>query len=258
MIQIIKEDCITGMNSLKDQSVDVIVTSPPYNLGINYSTYKDTKSRENYLLWIKDVFLAAKRVLKDEGHLFVNVGYSNVDPWVNMDVAQTLREDWVLQNNICWVKSIYVNGKTSGNFKPINSKRFINPTWESMFHFTKDGNVPINKVGCGVPFEWTDNLERFGHEENLRDRGNSWFVPYEPIQSKTEKGNHPAIYPPQLVEFCLKTSGIDKGTLLDPFVGTGTSALVAQEMDWDFIGYDIDEEYTKYAESRLHNLLAFN
>jgi site-specific DNA-methyltransferase (adenine-specific) len=257
MIQFIQEDCITGMQKLEPCSVDVIVTSPPYNLGINYSTYRDTKTREEYLSWLRDVFLEAKRVLKDEGHLFVNVGYSNVDPWVNMDVAQTLRQDWVLQNNICWVKSIYVDGKTTGHFKPINSNRFINPTWESLFHFTKTGDVEIDKLGVGVPFEWKSNQDRFGHAQDLRDRGNSWFIPYAFIKSKESKGNHPAIYPPQLVEFCLKTTGIKSGLVVDPFIGTGTTALVAQEMNWDCIGYDVDEGYLDHARSRCHNVLNF-
>ena len=244
------------MNELEEKTVDVIVTSPPYNLGINYSTYKDKLGREEYLNWIREVFLACRRVLKDDGHLFLNVGYSNVDPWVNMDVAQTLRQDWELQNNICWVKSIYVDGKTTGHFKPINSQRYINPTWESLFHFTKDGNVKIDKLGIGVPYEAKTNITVRGKQvrEDCRDRGNSWFVPYPSMNRKEKKGNHPAIFPPQLVEFCIKTSGIEKGTLLDPFLGTGTSAFVASNMEWDFIGFDIDEEYIQFAQSRLRNV----
>ena len=102
MIDLIHEECIAGMNKLPEGSVDVIVTSPPYNLGIDYSTYSDKKGRGEYLSWMRDVFLAARRVLKDQGHLFLNVGYSNVDPWVNMDVAQTLREDWLGEIHSRW------------------------------------------------------------------------------------------------------------------------------------------------------------
>ena len=256
MIDLINKDCISGMNDLQPESVDVIVTSPPYNLGIDYSTYADKKPMEVYLEWIREVFLAAKRVLKDQGHLFLNVGYSNAEPWIAMDVAQTLRQDWVLQNNIAWIKSIHVGDKTTGHFKPINSKRYINPTWESLFHFTKDGNVEIDKLGVGVPFEVKSNITRNGHAQDLRDRGNSWFIPYPHIKRKSVKGNHPAIFPPDLVKFCLLTSGIEKGLLLDPFVGTGTSALVAQDLDWDFVGFDVDEEYLSFARTRLHNVFA--
>ena len=88
------------MKELDDGSIDAIITSPPYNLNIKYGLYSDNKPKDDYLDWLKTVFKEGKRVLKDEGHLFVNMGYSNVDPYVGMEVAMTLREDWVLQNNI--------------------------------------------------------------------------------------------------------------------------------------------------------------
>ena len=113
------------MKELDDGSIDAIITSPPYNLNIKYGLYADNKPKHDYLDWLKTVFKEGKRILKDQGHLFVNMGYSNVDPYVGMEVAMTLRDDWVLQNNINWVKSIHVNDKTSGHFKPINSKRFL-------------------------------------------------------------------------------------------------------------------------------------
>ena len=139
-------DCLEGMKELDDKSIDLVVTSPPYNLDIQYSKYKDKKPRDQYLGWLRDVFLECKRILTDDGHLFVNMGYSNVDPWVAMDVAMTLRDDWILQNHINWVKSIHVNDKTSGHFKPINSKRYLCPTWEHLFHFTKDGKVNVDRL----------------------------------------------------------------------------------------------------------------
>ena len=82
-------DCITGMNRLSAGSVDVIVTSPPYNLGKLYTTYDDTVPRNGYLSWMKDVADAAIRVLSDEGSLYLNVGGSLKDPWIPMDVAQS-------------------------------------------------------------------------------------------------------------------------------------------------------------------------
>ena len=123
------QDCIEGMKEMEENSVSVIVTSPPYNLDIQYGTYKDKKPRESYLSWLDEVFIEAKRVLKDDGHFFLNVGYSNIDPWVGMDVATVARKHFILQNNITRVKSIHVGDKTSGHFKPINSNRFVNPTW---------------------------------------------------------------------------------------------------------------------------------
>ena len=147
------KDCLEGMKELEGGSIDAIITSPPYNLNIKYGRYSDNKPRQEYLSWLVDIFREAKRILTDDGHLFVNMGYSNIDPWIGMEVGLALREDWILQNHINWVKSIHVNGKTSGHFKPINSKRFVCPTWEHLFHFTKDGNVEIDRLSVGVQYD---------------------------------------------------------------------------------------------------------
>tara|TARA_B100001564_G_scaffold154191_1_gene129473 strand:+ start:326 stop:1114 length:789 start_codon:yes stop_codon:yes gene_type:complete len=253
---ILLQDCIEGMKELEEGSIDAIVTSPPYNLNIKYGKYADNKPKQDYLDWIRLVFKEGKRILKDDGHLFVNMGYSNIDPYVGMEVAMTLRYDWVLQNNINWVKSIHVNDKTSGHFKPINSKRFLCPTWENLFHFTKDGNVNVDRLSVGVKYEYYEaNIRGNNTKENkpnLRDKGNAWFIPYETINSKELKGKHPAVFPVKLVEDCLKLTGIQGGTVVDPFMGTGSTAVAAKQLRWRSIGWDIDEDYVKFANNRVN------
>jgi site-specific DNA-methyltransferase (adenine-specific) len=248
------QDCLEGLKGLDNCSIDAIITSPPYNLNIKYGEYSDNKPRQDYLNWLVEIFGEGKRVLKDNGHLFVNMGYSNIDPWVGVEVGIALRNDWILQNHINWVKSIHVTDKTSGHFKPINSKRFLCPTWEHLFHFTKDGNVEIDRLSVGVKYEYYEgNIRGSNTKEtkpNLRDKGNCWFVPYETINNKELRGKHPATFPIKLVEDCLKLTGIKNGTVLDPFMGTGTTAIAAINLDWDYIGYEIDEDYLSFAKSR--------
>ena len=113
------QDCIDWMNSQPENSIPCIITSPPYNLDIKYGTYQDDLPRDGYLKWLKDVAVAMKRVLTDDGQVFLNVGYSNIDPWVSMDVAQVFRQVFVLQNNLTWVKHIAVNDQGYGQYKPI-------------------------------------------------------------------------------------------------------------------------------------------
>lgn len=143
------EDCIDWMNSQTEKSIDCIITSPPYNLDIKYGKYQDDLPRESYLKWLHDIAVATKRVLKDNGQLFLNVGYSNVDPWVAMDVAQVFRNVFVLQNNFTWVKHIAVNDQGYGQYKPIASDRFSSATTESIFHFTKNGDVKVDRLAIG-------------------------------------------------------------------------------------------------------------
>ena len=143
------QDCIDWMNGQKEKSIDCIITSPPYNLDIKYGKYQDDLPRESYLKWLHDIAVAMKRVLTDNGQLFLNVGYSNIDPWVAMDVAQVFRNVFVLQNNFTWVKHIAVNDQGYGQYKPILSDRFSSATTESIFHFTKEGNVKIDRLAIG-------------------------------------------------------------------------------------------------------------
>ena len=88
-----KIDCIEWMQSQNKKSIDCVITSPPYNLDIKYSEYKDDMSRSEYLSWLGLVSNSIKNVLKDNGHLFLNIGSINSDPYVSMDVCQIFRKD---------------------------------------------------------------------------------------------------------------------------------------------------------------------
>lgn len=255
--KIYNEDFLSGIQNIPDSFFDICVTSPPYNLNIKYGKYNDNLSTNEYLQWMDNIFCEIKRVLKPEGNFFLNVGYSNIDPWVSIDVANIARKHFVLQNNIIWVKSIHVGEKTQGHFKPINSNRFLNPTWENLFHFTKTGSVPIDRLAIGVPYTDKSNIERWKGTNNKDKRclGNSWFMPYETITNRKKyRGNHPATFPVKLVDNCIKISGITTGILLDPFMGSGSSAIAAIKNNIDYIGYEIDSSYIDFAEDRIKDI----
>ena len=147
--KIIKQDCVEWMDEQPKGLVDCIITSPPYNLSIKYGNYDDSIPRKEYLKWLGDVAKAMKRSLKDKGQLFLNMGYSNSDPFVAMDVAQVFRKYFVLQNQFTWVKHIAVNDTGYGQYKPITSRRYTSATTESVFHFTKKGDVEVNRLAIG-------------------------------------------------------------------------------------------------------------
>eukprot|EP01051_Picozoa_sp_SAG22_P018064 SAG22_NODE_2940_length_2088_cov_3.696833_1_plen_329_part_10 len=123
----------------------------------------------------------------------------------------------------------------------------MNNTHEFIYHFTADGAQDIDKRSIGVPYTHKGNLERFDHDVDLRCRGNCWFVPYEPINSSAQRGNHPATFPADIPEMCIKLSGKKAGVVLDPFVGTGTTAIVASNLGFDAIGFDISQQYLDFA-----------
>jgi site-specific DNA-methyltransferase (adenine-specific) len=110
-IEFYHEDCKVGMQEcLEDKSVDVVVTSPPYNIGLNYNNnYKDNLAQDQYLQWIEDVCIEIKRVLKDEGSFFLNIGNKPSDQLNTWRVEGRLNGHFFLQHRIVWAKSISVS-----------------------------------------------------------------------------------------------------------------------------------------------------
>ncbi len=259
------KDCITGLKeNVKDRSADVVVTSPPYNIGTSYGSYKDELPREKYLTWIEEVGIAVKQSLTDDGSFFLNIGNKLKDPWIAWDVAYVLRKYFVLQNVIHWVKSIAISKAEVGNypniagdiavghFKPIMSNRFLNDCHEYIFHFTKYGDVHLDKLAVGVSYQDKTNIERWkaANKEDRRDRGNMWFIPYQTIQSRSKQRPHPATFPVKLPEMCIRLHGNAK-LVVDPFVGIGSAAVAAMRLGISFVGFEIDKEYLDATIDRI-------
>ena len=283
------EDCVSGMAQLKAQSVDLVVTSPPYNLGIRYKKYSDRQDRQSYLRWSGEWAAQVRRVLKPLGSLFLNIGAAPSNPMLPHEIVMELREVLVLQNTIHWIKSITIEERcsrrpvgdaeskqqtrlrrashreaatkqnalirTHGHFKPISSPRYLNDCHEYIFHFTPEGKTPLDRLALGVPYQDKSNIARWEHTRggDLRCRGNTWFIPYKTIKSRDKQRPHPATFPVELVENCIKLHGISRvTTMLDPFLGIGNSAVAAQRLGMkQFIGFEIDETYLAEAKRLL-------
>lgn len=259
--QLIHGDCVAGMREhLADESVDLVVTSPPYNLGIKYGKYEDKLEREEYLAWSLEWAGEVRRVLKPEGSFFLNVGAAPKNPMMPHELILALRDLFVLQNTIHWIKSITVETRdegqvSAGHFKPINSKRYINDCHEYVFHLTKEGHVPVARKAVGVPYQDKSNISRWGHTDgdDRRCRGNNWFIPYKTIVKRSKERPHPATFPAELAEKCILLHGKGEATvMLEPFLGIGHAAEAAQSCGVEeFIGFEIDEDYLEVARERV-------
>jgi len=255
------KDCIKGMLDLPDESVDLVVTSPPYNLGIRYESYRDSRTRNEYLDWSRDWSRQVRRVLTDKGSFFLNLGSSPSNPLIPHELVGTLKEvGFILQNTFHWIKSITVQTKggdliSTGHFKPLHSRRFVNDCHEYVFHLTKHGDTPLDRLAVGVPYSDKSNIKRWAHTKgrDLRCRGNNWFIPYKTIVSRSKQRPHPATFPVELAEFCIKVHGAKPElVVMDPFLGIGHSALAARNCGIkEFIGFDIDSSYMKLAWAAL-------
>ena len=262
-----QRDCISGMQELLEpESIDVVVTSPPYNLGVAYRTYDDTVPRDEYLGWIEAWGEALRRVLSRGGSLFLNVGGKPSDPWGPFDILQRLRKLFALQNTFHWIKSIAIdadhagsaralrgralaNSVSVGHYKPINSSRYVNDCHEYIFHLTRFGDVELDRLAVGVEYKDKSNISRWSApKEDLRCRGNTWFVPYQTIQSREKERPHPATFPIRLPEMCIRLHGLQRvDRVMDPFLGLGHTGLACKALGVPFLGFELDEGYFEEA-----------
>ena len=265
--QIYQEDCITFMRKMKQENVlvDVIVTSPPYNINKEYREYQDNKEKDEYLRWVEDVAKVSRLILKNDGSFFLNIGGRPSDSVLPLLVAERfLKLDYKLQNTIHWIKSVSIdqedigknnnarnNGEVSiGHFKPIMSDRYLSDLQEYVFHFTKTGNVKIDKLRAGVTYQDKTNIGRWKSAiRDKRDRGNVWILPYRTIQTGRP---HPAVFPVKLPELCIKLHGKKSNMLVyDPFMGIGSTALACISLGVNYIGTEIDQDYIKIAKQQI-------
>lgn len=262
------KDCVEGMRALLDQSVDIVVTSPPYNLGIKYRNYNDNRTRNEYLDWSRIWAREVKRLLREDGSFFLNLGSCPSNPLIPHELIVALKTDvgFFLQNTFHWIKSISFVTKDGvlmstdkkdgeplsvGHYKPLHSKRFVNDCHEYVFHLTKHGKTPIDRLSLGVPYSDKSNIARWAHTKgrDLRCRGNNWFIPYKTIVNRAKERPHPATFPVELAENCVLIHGCTPDSvMLDPFVGIGNSAIAARNCGIRrFTGFDIDPEYVRLA-----------
>ena len=263
-------DSVDVLRALSPASVSVVVTSPPYNLGIRYRSYDDSLPRSRYLDWTDAWIKAAARALSPKGSLFLNVGAKPTDPWTAMDVAQAARPHLTLQNTIHGIKSIAIDKEAAGaaadldrdlaigHYKPINSDRFVNDCHEFIFHFTPEGRTPLDRRAIGVRYQDASNISRWrAGADNRRCRGNTWFIPYDTIQIRDKDRPHPATFPPRVPEYCLRLHGLSRAQLvMDPFLGLGSTAVACAQLGLDFIGVEMDRQYLAEAVERTKRQLA--
>jgi site-specific DNA-methyltransferase (adenine-specific) len=261
-IRLYPQDCIEGIRKrLTENSIDLVVTSPPYNIGVKYNTYNDKLTPSGYLEWTDRWGQVVKNALKETGSLFLNIGSRPSRPEVPFRVLEILSKHFKLQNTIHWIKSIYIESDSYGqqldinvgHYKPINSPRFVNDTHEYIFHLTKTGQVPVDRLALGVPYKDKSNVSRWrSGRTRRRCRGNCWFIPYSTIQNRQADRPHPASFPPQLAENCIRLHGIKKGLkVLDPFMGIGNTGLACRKLNVEFIGFEVDPYYFKVAREKL-------
>ena len=216
-------DAARGLSQIEDETLDAIITSPPYKISEGYS---------ETLLW--NVAQVAWLALKPGGLFYLNFGQLAEDPFRPFKVAEMFSKFFEVGPVVSWVKSMPEIG---GHFTPLNGNRWLNRKWEPIFIFGK-GSVALDRFSIGVPYRDKSNIKRRGHKLDLQCRGDVWFCPME---TRTGKKGHPYQWPRDLCKLMIKSAGLTAGgKLLDPFAGSGILGDVAHEVNPDikFMGFD--------------------
>lgn len=240
------------MSEVETGSVALIVTSPPYNIDVKYGNlhkngksiaskgikYSDNLPEEEYRKLLGRVFNECKRVLSQNGSIFVNIKNRYIDdnvipPFWILDYFRYM----FLKNIIIW------NFDWGGS----TNKRF-SPRYEYVFWFTKNKDEYIfNLNDIKIP-ALNYRPDRFKTQK--KNPSDVWYLQMV-SGNYPERTSHPAQYPEELVERIVKVASNEGDVVLDPFIGSGTTAKIARDLKRKYIGYEIIPEYVKIAEERL-------
>jgi len=212
------------MSELEDESIDVIITSPPYNRGKIYTSdtgeiHNDKMEDDEYYSFLTTIWSECYRVAKKSAVFFLNIGDSAGDQGKSEKVANSAKDaSWKRIQDIIWVKSFL--GK--GHYTPSGGNRRLNNLWEHIYLFAKNiKEYKIDPKAIGIPYADKSNVGRYS-DIDLRDRGNVWLIPYMKTTGARIKKGHEAPFPIGLPYRCIKMVTNAK-IILDPFGGTCTT-----------------------------------
>ncbi len=233
MINLHNQDCLQGLRGLKDNSIDICVTSPVYKDSDGYNS-----------ITLSAIFNQIYRVLKDDSLFFLNFGHLAENKFRPFEVcSMAMNRGFKLNDTITWVKKQY---------RPLQGNKRLNNLSEFIFLLYKGKMPNLDRKAIGVKHKDQSNVKRWG--KDWKCRSNVWEIGYETIQNKSQRP-HPDLFPLELARTCLKLSGIKSGTVLDPFAGSATVGIAAKEMELDFVGYEINKKYYEIGIKRLDNLV---
>jgi modification methylase len=218
-------DCKKGFRRLKDGSIDLIITSPPFNLGNTHHTgtkrhkaYDDNMDENDYQKWQIEILNECYRVLKEEGSMIYQ-HKNRIKEGVQISpYSWIFKSKFIVKQEIIWINR-------SQNFDKI---RFY-PFTERVYWLSKDKKTKlVNSINRNDVF---DSKE------------------WKPVGTK---GSHTRTFPEKFVEDMLKVFP-DANLVLDPFMGSGTVAIIAKKMKRNFIGFEINKEYVDLAKKKLED-----
>ena len=261
--QILKGDCRNLLQEIPGGSIDFIVTSPPY-ADNRKGTYGGIPIKR-YVEWFLPISEQLKRVVKPDGSFILNIKERTVNRERGTyvyDLVMSMRsQGWLWTEEYIWHKKNTYPGKWPNRFRDL---------WEHCYHFTKSKKFRMYQDAVMVPVgRWADKrLARLSETDKVRDIsktksgfgknvsnwvGRDLVYPGNVLHLATESSNknHSATFPVELPSWFIKLFTKKGDVVLDPFIGSGTTAVAALRLGRSFIGMELNEEYYKVAINRM-------
>jgi DNA modification methylase len=260
---IINGDCLKVLQETPPSFVDLIVTSPPY-ADSRKNTYGGIHP-DKYVEWFLPISEQLKRVLKDDGSFVLNIKEKAVEgerhTYVLQLILELKRQGWLWTEEYMWHKKNCAPGKWSNRFRD---------AWERCLHFTKQRKFKMYQEAVMVPTgDWAKSrLKKLSETDRVRDNskvgsgfgknisnwiGREMAYPSNVLHLATECGNknHSAAFPKELPAWFIKLFTEEGDCVLDPFAGSGTSCVVAYELNRDYMGIELKEDYFRLALANM-------
>ena len=257
--QIRHGDCIEGLKSLADGSIDLAFADPPFNIGYQYDVYQDNLENDEYLSWTRDWMSEVKRVLKEDGTFWLAIGdeyAAELKVMMQRELGFTCRS-WVI-----WYYTFGVNCTKKFNRSHAHLFHMVKNSKE--FTFNADsvrvpsarqlvyGDKRANAKGRLPDDTWVlrpQNLPQgFGADDD------TWYFPRVAGTFKERQGFHGCQMPEQLLGRIIRVSSDAGDVVLDPFGGSGTTLAVAKKLDRRFLGFELSEDYVTAIENRIDGI----
>lgn len=240
--KIICGDCIKELKKIPTESINLIVTDPPFNIGKKYNSYVDNKSKEDYIKWCESWLTECIRVLKNGGALYLfNYPENNAYLMPFLDKHLTFKR---------WMTWHY---PVNTGMSPTN---FTRSQHSILFYIKGDKPNVFNKDEIAEPY-------RNPTDKRIKERiknGSKGKTPYDVFQFNLvknvskDKTEHPCQIPVPLIELFIKASSNKEDLVLDPFGGSFSTAVACKKLGRNSISMEIDEHYCEIGKNRLQNI----
>lgn len=232
MTEIILGDCIEKLKSFDDQSIDLVIADPPYNIGKDYGNGSDRQEFDEYIAFTRAWLGECYRVLKPIGTIYVFVGFRYISY-----LFQILERE-LNMNFVNWISWHYTQG--------IGKTKGFSPRHDDILMFSKSDTYKFNLDDVRIPQKYYRKVN------NMRgaNPGDVWEISHIHYCQKNRQ-EHPTQKPEALIERMVLASSDENDTVLDPFCGSGTTLRVCQQLGRNSIGIELNNEYVEQIKVRL-------